>query len=140
MLSLAEEERGQSQPQLMCYVTRFIKNEFISSDAMSKLRQVQQYLAWSMHFICSTLGKFSRVSVEFSYEVCWLHAGNLCLETVTRYGERKLLTSKLRLVQQYIGWSMHFICSTLGKFTRVSMVFYPLVRRKSVGCMEAIYV
>ena len=37
---LGEEERGQSQSQVMCFVTRFIKNEFISSDAMSKLRQV----------------------------------------------------------------------------------------------------
>lgn len=36
-----EEERGvvQSQPQVLCFVTRFGKNEFISSDAMSKLRQ-----------------------------------------------------------------------------------------------------
>lgn len=36
---LGEEERGQSQYQVMCYVIRFVKNEFISSDAMSKLRQ-----------------------------------------------------------------------------------------------------
>lgn len=36
-----EEERGivQSKPQVLCFVTRFGKNEFISSDAMSKLRQ-----------------------------------------------------------------------------------------------------
>ncbi|WAR04229.1 OAF-like protein, partial [Mya arenaria] len=36
-----EEERGLSlpQPQVLCFVTRFGKNEFISSDAMSKLRQ-----------------------------------------------------------------------------------------------------
>ncbi|KAH3701844.1 out at first protein-like [Dreissena polymorpha] len=36
-----EEERGivQPYPQVMCFVTRFGKNEFISSDAMSKLRQ-----------------------------------------------------------------------------------------------------
>ena len=40
VLVLGEEERGQSQSQVMCFVTRFIKNEFISSDAMSKLRQV----------------------------------------------------------------------------------------------------
>ncbi|KAI0225032.1 Out at first protein [Lamellibrachia satsuma] len=39
VLVLGEEERGQSQSQVMCFVTRFIKNEFISSDAMSKLRQ-----------------------------------------------------------------------------------------------------
>ena len=39
-LVLGEEERGQSSYQVMCFVTRFINNEFISSDAMSKLRQV----------------------------------------------------------------------------------------------------
>ncbi|XP_060583032.1 out at first protein-like [Ruditapes philippinarum] len=36
-----EEERGivQNTPQVLCFITRFAKNEFISSDAMSKLRQ-----------------------------------------------------------------------------------------------------
>ncbi|XP_076110173.1 out at first protein-like [Mytilus galloprovincialis] len=36
-----EEEQGfgQSKPQALCFVSRFTKNEFISSDAMSKLRQ-----------------------------------------------------------------------------------------------------
>ncbi|XP_070548686.1 out at first protein-like [Ptychodera flava] len=38
-LVLGEEERGQSQYQVMCFVTKFTKSEFISSDAMSKLRQ-----------------------------------------------------------------------------------------------------
>lgn len=36
---LPEEEQGQSQHQVQCFVMRYIKNEFISSDAMSKLRQ-----------------------------------------------------------------------------------------------------
>lgn len=36
---LGEEERGQSQYQVMCFVTRFQRDEFISPDAMSKLRQ-----------------------------------------------------------------------------------------------------
>lgn len=36
---LPEEERGQTQVQTMCFVSRFAKSEFISSDAMSKLRQ-----------------------------------------------------------------------------------------------------
>ncbi|XP_041373107.1 out at first protein-like [Gigantopelta aegis] len=35
----AEEELGQSQYQVLCFVTRFSKTDFISSDAMSKLRQ-----------------------------------------------------------------------------------------------------
>jgi len=40
-----EEERGivQSKPQVLCFITRFGKNEFISSDAMSKLRQVDSF-------------------------------------------------------------------------------------------------
>lgn len=39
-LVLGEEERGQSQYQVMCFVSRLSKNDFISTDAMSKLRQV----------------------------------------------------------------------------------------------------
>ncbi|GLH05596.1 Out at first protein [Gryllus bimaculatus] len=38
-LVLGEEERGQSQYQVMCFVCHFRKGDFISSDAMSKLRQ-----------------------------------------------------------------------------------------------------
>lgn len=39
-LVLGEEERGQSQYQVMCFITKFVKSDFISSDAMAKLRQV----------------------------------------------------------------------------------------------------
>lgn len=38
-LVLGEEERGQSQYQVMCFITKFQKSDFISSDAMAKLRQ-----------------------------------------------------------------------------------------------------
>ncbi|KAG7204488.1 hypothetical protein KM043_004918 [Ampulex compressa] len=38
-LVLGEEERGQSQYQVLCFVNHFYKVDFISSDAMSKLRQ-----------------------------------------------------------------------------------------------------
>lgn len=38
-LILGEEERGQSQYQVMCFIFHFTKDSFISSDAMSKLRQ-----------------------------------------------------------------------------------------------------
>lgn len=38
-LILGEEERGQSQYQVMCFIFHFAKEAFISSDAMSKLRQ-----------------------------------------------------------------------------------------------------
>jgi len=37
---LPEEDLGQTEIQTVCFVLRFTKNEFISSDAMSKLRQV----------------------------------------------------------------------------------------------------
>ncbi|KAF8793795.1 Out at first protein like [Argiope bruennichi] len=39
VLVLGEEERGQSQYQVLCFVTQLTKNDFISADAMSKLRQ-----------------------------------------------------------------------------------------------------
>lgn len=38
-LVLGEEERGQSQYQVMCFITKFSKGDFISADAMAKLRQ-----------------------------------------------------------------------------------------------------
>ncbi|KAH8393140.1 hypothetical protein KR200_007248 [Drosophila serrata] len=38
-LVLGEEERGQSQYQVMCFATKFNKGDFISSAAMAKLRQ-----------------------------------------------------------------------------------------------------
>lgn len=38
-LILGEEERGQSQYQVVCFLFHFPKDSFISSDAMSKLRQ-----------------------------------------------------------------------------------------------------
>ena len=57
-LVLGEEERGQSQFQVMCFVTRFIKNEFISSDAMSKLRQVWTMNDFSsIHSLSYVMGK-----------------------------------------------------------------------------------
>lgn len=38
-LILGEEERGQSQYQVVCFIFHFPKDSFISSDAMAKLRQ-----------------------------------------------------------------------------------------------------
>lgn len=43
VLVLGEEERGQSQYQVLCFATQLSKNDFISADAMSKLRQVSIY-------------------------------------------------------------------------------------------------
>lgn len=64
-LVLGEEERGQSQYQVMCFLCHFQKGEFISSDAMSKLRQVR----WSKEtiarvFICSCSGWEIRLDVS----------------------------------------------------------------------------
>ncbi|XP_076053004.1 BRICHOS-like domain-containing protein out at first [Oratosquilla oratoria] len=39
IIVLGEEELGQNQYQVICFVTRFARGDFISSDAMSKLRQ-----------------------------------------------------------------------------------------------------
>ncbi|CAG5131858.1 unnamed protein product [Candidula unifasciata] len=36
---LGEEELGQTQPQVICFITRFMRSDFITADAMSKLRQ-----------------------------------------------------------------------------------------------------
>lgn len=38
-LILGEEERGQSQYQVMCFIFHYSKDSFIPSDAMAKLRQ-----------------------------------------------------------------------------------------------------
>lgn len=37
---LGEMERGEKPIHILCFVLKFSPNEFISSDAMSKLRQV----------------------------------------------------------------------------------------------------
>ena len=42
VVRLGEEELGQKPYQEVCFVTRFTKEDYISSDAMSKLRQVSQ--------------------------------------------------------------------------------------------------
>lgn len=46
VLVLGEEERGQSQYQVLCFATQLSKNDFISADAMSKLRQVNIALSY----------------------------------------------------------------------------------------------
>jgi hypothetical protein len=40
IIRLGEQELDESLYQVLCFVTHLPKNEFISSDAMSKLRQV----------------------------------------------------------------------------------------------------
>lgn len=41
MIVLGEMERGESPYHASCFVSKFSEGEFISSDAMSKLRQVK---------------------------------------------------------------------------------------------------
>ena len=42
LVILGEQELGQPQMQALCFLLRLNKNDFISSDAMSKLRQVSE--------------------------------------------------------------------------------------------------
>lgn len=45
-LILGELERGQSQFQALCFVTRLHRNEIIPSESMAKLRQVRDTCVW----------------------------------------------------------------------------------------------
>lgn len=44
VLLLGEEERGQKPYQILCFVNHIQVNEFISPDAMAKLRQVSLFI------------------------------------------------------------------------------------------------
>lgn len=61
-LVLGEEERGQSQYQVMCFVTKFQKGDFITSDAMAKLRQVGKV---RIDLFLLVLFRFFRVAKSF---------------------------------------------------------------------------
>lgn len=72
-LVLGEEERGQSQYQVMCFVTRLSKSDFISTDAMSKLRQVRFHseyriilLFTQVNLICLRF-YFTKIDIVFYY-------------------------------------------------------------------------
>lgn len=65
-LVLGEEERGQSQYQVMCFVTKFQKGDFITSDAMAKLRQVSFISFQKRGFTKKGIGK-SIFPFFFSY-------------------------------------------------------------------------
>ncbi|CAH1127229.1 unnamed protein product [Ceutorhynchus assimilis] len=91
-LILGEEERGQSQYQVMCFVVHFVKDSFISSDAMSKLRQKNPS---SVRTPEDDLG---RVNHTMDYNVVLKHSSiispfinDLCAEaaqsTYTRYDD-----------------------------------------------------
>lgn len=47
-LILGELERGQSQYQALCFITRLNHNEIIPSESMARLRQVSLLLSGSL--------------------------------------------------------------------------------------------
>ena len=61
VIVLGEEELGQSQYQVMCFIMRFFKSNFISSDAMSKLRQVSCFQILTLIFIYLFLCLFIQI-------------------------------------------------------------------------------
>lgn len=65
-LVLGEEERGQSQYQVMCFVTKFVKSDFISSDAMAKLRQVSSAFLYVLNLITDVTAIHVHVCVKIS--------------------------------------------------------------------------
>ena len=56
---LGEMDKAESSYEAMCFVTELVEDEFISSDAMSKLRQVNSTL--SIIIIIVTITKFSNL-------------------------------------------------------------------------------
>jgi Transcriptional regulator, Out at first len=66
-LVLGEEERGQSQYQVMCFVTKFQKGDFITSDAMAKLRQVSKQPAAYKWKKWRIRARERRVQIDFPF-------------------------------------------------------------------------
>ena len=57
---LGEMDKAESSYEAMCFVTELVEDEFISSDAMSKLRQVNSTLSIII-IIIITITKFSNL-------------------------------------------------------------------------------
>ena len=57
---LGEMDKAESSYEAMCFVTELVEDEFISSDAMSKLRQVNNTLSIII-IIIITITKFSNL-------------------------------------------------------------------------------
>lgn len=79
-LVLGEEERGQSQYQVMCFVTKFQKGDFITSDAMAKLRQVR------IEELKKQQEKFKSILFSYSVFVLFLVPAELPLLAATARG------------------------------------------------------
>lgn len=73
---LWEEELGftRNKPFTLCFVSRFNKNEFISSDAMSKLRQVSFGITdvhvWKCNVHCIKSGTYILLYMSLII-LCW---------------------------------------------------------------------
>ncbi|KAG5896238.1 hypothetical protein JTB14_011356 [Gonioctena quinquepunctata] len=96
-LVLGEEERGQSQYQVMCFIFHFPKDSFISSDAMSKLRQKNPSAIRSPE---DDLGK---VNHTMSHVVILKHAGIISPHIVDLCAEAGLATYTLH--EDIVKWS-----------------------------------
>uniref|UniRef100_A0A182SSM9 Out at first protein BRICHOS-like domain-containing protein n=1 Tax=Anopheles maculatus TaxID=74869 RepID=A0A182SSM9_9DIPT len=90
-LVLGEEERGQSQYQVMCFVTKFQKGDFITADAMVKLRQVR-----NINFLSSLTNKKQPSSSVNPGGGLILDASSECPHRVTSSGRRLIGAGKGR--------------------------------------------
>lgn len=100
-----EEEQGfgQSKPQVLCFVTRFTRNEFISSDAMSKLRQVilliMTSMVWSLHltYTVSIYHHYDKLDTALKKDLYYIN---------TFYFKRKLslINKSLMVFPTYVGF------------------------------------
>ena len=79
VVELGEEERSEPQYQVFCFITPFQSNEFITSDAMSKLRQVIIMLPWA------SAGEGRAKGAKFSYSAF----GTKCCFSATNHAPSK---------------------------------------------------
>ncbi|XP_074158647.1 out at first protein homolog [Sminthopsis crassicaudata] len=80
-LILGELEKGQSQFQALCFITRLHRNEIIPSDAMAKLRQKNPRAVRQAEEVRGLEQLHMDVAVNFS-KAAWLspHIHNVCAE------------------------------------------------------------
>jgi len=80
-LILGEEERGQSQYQVICFVTRISKGDYIASDAIAKLRQKNPHAERQAEEDLPELGYQMEVLVQLNQSAAISpHVSRLCAE------------------------------------------------------------
>ncbi|XP_037073433.1 out at first protein-like [Pollicipes pollicipes] len=80
-LVLGEEERGQSQYQVMCFVTKVDKGDYIASDAIAKLRQKNPHAERQAEEDLSEVGYQMEVLVHLNRSAALSpHIAQLCGE------------------------------------------------------------